>query len=185
MTNPSASKLVLNASDIDKSLSRMAHEMIEKHKDGDFPFLVGIRTCGEFLARRLADKIGQFSQKKPLLGILDINLYRDDLTRIAEQPVIRKTVIDFDVNDRTVILVDDVLYTGRTVRCALDALGDFGRPKSVELAVLVDRGHRELPIKADYVGKNIPTADEEIVHVHMSERGQADEVVIGRKGGAK
>lgn len=176
-------KSVLSAPDMDRALSRIAHEMLEKHRGGDFPVIVGIRTLGEYLARRILTKIQSLSQKTPLLGILDINLYRDDLTRVAEQPVIRETVIDFSVDDRTVILVDDVLYTGRTVRCALDALADLGRPKAVELAVLIDRGHRELPIRADYVGKNIPTSPQEIVHVYMQEKEGKDEVVI--EGGTR
>jgi pyrimidine operon attenuation protein / uracil phosphoribosyltransferase len=173
------SKLLLDAHEIDKSLSRIAHEIIEQHKE--LPDLIGIRTCGEFLVRRLVAKIKEFSGSRPNVGILDINLYRDDLTRVSEQPVIRETVIDFTVDDRAILLVDDVLFTGRTARCALDALMDYGRPKKIQLAVLVDRGHRELPIKADYVGKNVPTTLQEIVHVRMKEKDGKDEVVLERK----
>ena len=169
---------VLDAADIDRALSRIAHEILEKHPDQTLPAVVGIRTCGEFLAKRLAAKIEQISKKRPLAGVLDINLYRDDLTRVAEQPVVGESQISFEVDDKTILLVDDVLYTGRTVRCALDALADFGRPRAVELCVLIDRGHRELPIRADYVGKNIPTSDSEIVYVHLSEKHGRDEVVI-------
>ena len=171
-------KTALTAAEIDKALTRIAHEIVEKHPSGELPAVVGIRTCGEFLAARLIAKIREVSGKKTEYGILDINLYRDDLTRVAEQPVVRETVIPFGVDDRVILLVDDVLYTGRTVRCALDALADFGRPRAVELAVLVDRGHRELPIRADYVGKNIPTSQKEIVHVRMKEKGGKDEVVV-------
>lgn len=171
-------KQVLNSGDIDRALTRMAHELVEKHQGGSFPVIVGIRTCGEYLAKRLKARVEKITQKTPLLGILDINLYRDDLTRVSEQPVVRETVIPFNVDDKIVVLVDDVLYTGRTVRCALDALADFGRPKAVELAVLVDRGHRELPIRADYVGKNIPTSSQEIVHVRLREKDDKDEVVV-------
>jgi pyrimidine operon attenuation protein/uracil phosphoribosyltransferase len=130
------------------------------------------------LANRIGKAIQAISGRKVPSGILDINLYRDDLTRVAEQPVIRKTEINFNLDGQTIVLVDDVLYTGRTVRAALDALIDFGRPKKIELAVLIDRGHRELPIRADFVGKNIPTSDEEIVHVHFLETDRVDEVVV-------
>jgi pyrimidine operon attenuation protein/uracil phosphoribosyltransferase len=169
------------AADVDRAIVRMAHEIIERHPGGRLPAVVGIRTCGEHLAKRLAARIAEFAGKAPPYGVLDINLYRDDLTRAAEQPIVRETVIPFSVDDAAVVLVDDVLYTGRTVRCALDALADLGRPRSVELAVLVDRGHRELPIKADYVGKNIPTSTGEIVRVHLVEHDGRDEVVVEGK----
>jgi len=174
-------KTVLEAADIDRALLRMAHEVVEKHPSGGLPAVVGIRTCGEFLAARLAAKIREISGKAPDYGVLDINLYRDDLTRERSAPVVRESIISFKVEDRVILLVDDVLYTGRTVRCALDALTDFGRPKAVELSVLVDRGHRELPIRADYVGKNIPTSRKEIVHVHLKEKHGKDEVVVEEK----
>ena len=170
-------KTIFEASDIDKSLTRIAHEVLKRNKE-EVPALIGLRTCGEFLAKRIASRIHKISQQPVLLGVLDINLYRDDLTRVQEQPVIRETEIHFDINDRVIVLVDDVLYTGRTVRCALDALIDFGRPRAIQLAVLVDRGHRELPIKADYVGKNIPTSVDEKVTVRLSEKDGKDEVVV-------
>lgn len=174
------SRKIFDAADIDKSLTRIAHEILERNKEGT-PALVGLRTCGEYLASRLASRIADITKQKVRLGVLDINLYRDDLTRVQEQPVIRETEINFDINDNVIVLVDDVLYTGRTVRCALDALIDFGRPKAIQLAVLVDRGHRELPIKADYVGKNIPTSLEEKVTVHLTERDGKDEVIVERR----
>ena len=144
------------------------------------PFLISSSLIG-VLAQRLVKEIRKIAGRDVPLGILDINLYRDDLTRVAEQPVIKKTEINFDLEGQTVVLVDDVLYTGRTIRSALDALVDFGRPKRIELAVLIDRGHRELPIRADFVGKNIPTQDNEIVHVYLSETDQKDEVVVSQK----
>ena len=142
--------------------------------------MTGVQTCALpiFLAERLGKAIETIAKTKVPTGILDINLYRDDLTRVSEQPVIRKTEINFEIEKKIIVLVDDVLYTGRTVRCAFDALVDFGRPKRIELAVLVDRGHRELPIRADFVGKNIPTNEEELVHVHLTEIDSKDEVVI-------
>ncbi len=157
---------------------RMAHEILEKNRDVHDIALIGIQTRGVTLAQRLQKAIHSIVQTTPPMGILDINLYRDDLTRVAEQPVIRKTEINFDLENRTIILVDDVLYTGRTIRAALDALVDFGRPRRIQLAVMIDRGHRELPIRADYVGKNIPTSEEEIVHVHLAENDAKDEVVV-------
>lgn len=168
-------KLVLDAPSIERAVTRMAHEILEKNKDTGDLALVGIQTRGVVLANRLQQKIGT----QVPLGVLDINLYRDDLTRIADQPVIRKTEIGFDLTGKTVVLVDDVLFTGRTIRSALDALIDFGRPKRIELAVLIDRGHRELPIRADFVGKNIPTSPQEQVIVRLSETdGGGDEVVV-------
>ncbi len=174
---------IMDMEQVDKTLTRIAHEIIEKNKDVDDIAVVGIRTRGAFLAERLAKKIKEIGKKEPRVGILDITLYRDDLTTIAEQPVVHKTEIDFDIQDKIIILVDDVLYTGRTIRCALDALIDFGRPKSIQLVVLVDRGHRELPIRADYVGKNIPTSQSEIVQVKLEETDGIDEVMIQEKEG--
>jgi pyrimidine operon attenuation protein/uracil phosphoribosyltransferase len=156
----------------------MAHEILEKNKGVEGLALIGIQTRGVILADRIGQAITSISGKKVPSGILDINLYRDDLTLVAEQPVIKKTVIDFNLDGQTIVLVDDVLYTGRTVRSALDALVDFGRPKKIQLAVLIDRGHRELPIRADFVGKNIPTSEEEIVHVRLSETDKSEEVVV-------
>lgn len=172
---------ILDKDTISRSLTRIAHEILEKNKGTQNLCLVGIRNRGAYLAKRLADFIEQIEKERLPVGILDITLYRDDLTLIAAQPVVHKTEIEFDISDKNVVLVDDVLYTGRTVRAALDALIDFGRPKSIQLAVLVDRGHRELPIRADYVGKNIPTAQNETVEVRLEEVDGKDEVVIVEK----
>jgi len=172
---------VMDAGQIDKALVRIAHEIAENNKDIGGLAIVGIRTRGALLAQRLAEKMRTIVKKALPVGALDITLYRDDLTAVAEQPVVHKTEIDFDIHDKVIILVDDVLYTGRTVRCALDALIDFGRPKYIQLAVLVDRGHRELPIRADYAGKNIPTSQKETVQVKIKETDGTDEVVIAEK----
>jgi pyrimidine operon attenuation protein / uracil phosphoribosyltransferase len=169
---------VMDSEGVDKSLARIAHEILEKNKDTGKLSVVGIRTRGAFLAERLTAKINEITGRGIPLGILDITLYRDDLTTIAEQPVVHKTEIEFDIDDKVIILVDDVLYTGRTIRCALDALIDFGRPRSIQLAVLIDRGHRELPIRADYAGKNIPTSQKEIVRVKIKEVDGIDEVIV-------
>ncbi|MFA5164631.1 MAG: bifunctional pyr operon transcriptional regulator/uracil phosphoribosyltransferase PyrR [Candidatus Omnitrophota bacterium] len=172
---------VLDAEQIDKALIRIAHEVLESNKDTGGLAIVGIRTRGAVLAQRLAGKIKSISGSDIPVGALDITLYRDDLTTVAEQPVVHKTEIDFDIHDKVIVLVDDVLYTGRTIRCALDALIDFGRPGSIQLAVLVDRGHRELPIRADYAGKNIPTSQKETVQVKITETDGADEVIVAEK----
>ena len=182
----SASKQVLDAASIERALMRMAHEILEKNKGVEDLALVGIQTRGVILAQRIEKAIQSISQRNVPMGILDINLYRDDLTtrlpagrQVSEQPVIRKTEINFDLDGQSIVLVDDVLYTGRTIRSALDALIDFGRPKKIELAVLIDRGHRELPIRADFVGKNIPTSENETVHVRLRETDAREEVVVG------
>jgi len=172
---------ILDKDTIGRTMMRVAHEILEKNKGTQGLCLVGIRNRGAFLAKRLGACIEQIEQKQVPVGILDITLYRDDLTLIASQPVVHKTEIDFDLTDKNVVLVDDVLYTGRTVRAAMDALMDFGRANSVQLAVLVDRGHRELPIRADFVGKNIPTAKNETVEVRLEEPDGKDEVVIVEK----
>jgi len=169
---------VLDEQAIDKSLERIAHEIIEKASLGKETAIVGIKSRGAHLGERLADKIGAISGSRPKVGALDITLYRDDLTRVSEQPVVHATEIDFDIDGKRVVLVDDVLFTGRTIRCALDALIDFGRPAEIQLAVLVDRGHRELPIRADYVGKNIPTSTGETIDVRLKETEGKDEVFI-------
>ena len=174
----SMNKLVLDSQSIERSIARMAHEILEKNKGTAGLALVGIQTRGVILAGRLQKAIEAISKSSCPLGTLDINLYRDDLTKVSEQPIIRKTEISFDLDNKTVVLVDDVLYTGRTIRCALDALIDFGRPKRIELAVLIDRGHRELPIRADFVGKNIPTSEKENVQVKFLEKDSKDEVVV-------
>ncbi len=172
---------ILDKETINRALMRIAHEILEKNKGTAALCLVGIRNRGVFIAQRLAACIKKIENIDVPVGILDITLYRDDLTLIAAQPVVHKTEIDFNINDKNLVLVDDVLYTGRTVRAALDALIDFGRPKSIQLAVLIDRGHRELPVRADYVGKNIPTAQKETVEVRLSEADGVEEVVIGEK----
>lgn len=179
--SPPVTKLLLDAPSLQRALTRMAHEILEKNKGVGGLALIGIQTRGVVLAQRLKKAVQEISDHEVSTGILDINLYRDDLTKVSEQPVIRKTVINFDIDDQTVVLVDDVLYTGRTIRSALDALIDFGRPKKIELAVLIDRGHRELPIRADFVGKNVPTTENEIVHVRLTETDGKDEVVVSEK----
>lgn len=172
---------ILDKDAIEKTIIRISHEILEKNKDIENLAIIGIRNRGAYLAERIAQRIKQISNKEIPVGILDITLYRDDLTTIASQPVVHKTEVNFDITDKIIILVDDVLYTGRTIRCALDALIDFGRPKSIQLAVLIDRGHRELPIRADYVGKNMPTSQKEVVQVRLIESDGTDEVVIEEK----
>lgn len=172
---------ILDRDTINRTLTRIAHEILEKNKGIKDLCLIGIRNRGAYLAKRLGDCITGIEQEGISVGILDITLYRDDLTQIGPNPVVHKTEIGFDITDKKVILVDDVLYTGRTVRAALDALVDFGRPKSIQLAVLIDRGHRELPVRADYVGKNIPTAKNEMIEVRLAEADGVDEVVIIEK----
>ncbi len=169
---------VLDSEGIRKSIVRIAHEIVERGRGGEPLCVVGVRTRGDFLARRLALALQQVTGKVVPVGALDITLYRDDLSRLAASPVVHATEIPFDVTGCRVIVVDDVLFTGRTVRAAMDALTDLGRPESVELAVLVDRGHRELPIKPDYVGKNLPTSKEDLVQVRLVETDGLDEVVI-------
>jgi pyrimidine operon attenuation protein/uracil phosphoribosyltransferase len=172
--------VVMDADRIDRTLARIAHEIVERNRGVDELALVGIRTRGVTLARRLAQRLLDITKEDVPTGTLDITLYRDDLMRspVGPQPVIRRTEIPFSIDDRKILLVDDVLYTGRTVRAALDALIDFGRPKVIQLVVLVDRGHRELPIKADYVGKNLPTSVKESVQVRLHETDGADEVLV-------
>ena len=172
---------ILDQEGLNRSLIRIAHEILEKNKGTENLCLVGIRNRGAYLARRLSDCIEKIDQATIPVGILDITLYRDDLTLIAASPVVHKTEIDFDITEKNLVLVDDVLYTGRTVRAAMDALMDLGRPKSIQLAVLVYSGHREIPIRADYVGKNIPTAQKETVEVRLAETDGCDEVVIVEK----
>jgi pyrimidine operon attenuation protein/uracil phosphoribosyltransferase len=170
----------MDAVRIGRSLARIAHEILERNRALEELALVGIRTRGVPLARRIAQSIREINQHDIPTGALDITLYRDDLMRTAvgAQPLIRRTEIPFSIDDRRILLVDDVLYTGRTIRAALDALIEFGRPKAIQLVVLVDRGHRELPIKADYVGKNLPTSPSESVQVHLTEIDGRDEVEI-------
>lgn len=166
---------------LNRIIMRIAHEILEKNKGTQDLCLIGIRNRGAYLAKRLRESIEAIDRATVPVGVLDITLYRDDLTLIAQQPLVHKTEIEFDITDKNLVLVDDVLYTGRTVRAALDALIDLGRPKSIQLAVLIDRGHRELPIRADYVGKNVPTSQKETVEVRLAEVDGADEVVIVEK----
>lgn len=163
---------------IRRSLIRVAHEIVEKNKGCSDLVLVGIRTRGVPLAERLAAEIRRIEATPLSFGILDITLYRDDLSRLDYQPVVRETKIPGNINGKNVILVDDVLYTGRTIRAALDAIMDIGRPQTIQLAVLIDRGHRELPIRADYVGKNVPTSHKENVSVELGEIDGEDRVII-------
>jgi pyrimidine operon attenuation protein/uracil phosphoribosyltransferase len=172
---------VMDAEKIDRTLTRIAHEILERHRDVQDLVLVGIRTRGVPLAQRLQAKIRQIEGKELPLGVLDITLYRDDLTTIGPQAILKETKIHFPIDGRKIILVDDVLFTGRTIRAALDGLMDFGRPRAIQLAVLVDRGHRELPIRADYVGKNVPTGQDEEVQVLLKEEDGRDEVLLVRR----
>jgi pyrimidine operon attenuation protein/uracil phosphoribosyltransferase len=175
----------MDADRIGRTLTRIAHEIVERNKGVEDLALVGIRTRGVHLARRLARSLKDITGDDVPTGALDITLYRDDLMRhaVGPQPLVRSTEIQFSIDRRKILLVDDVLYTGRTTRAALDALIDFGRPLGIQLVVLVDRGHRELPIKADYVGKNLPTSPEESVQVCLQETDGRDEVVL-QPGGA-
>jgi pyrimidine operon attenuation protein/uracil phosphoribosyltransferase len=172
--------VVMDADRMGRSLARIAHEIVERNRGVEELALVGIRTRGVPIARRLARAVKDINGHDIATGALDITLYRDDLMRhaVGPQPLIRRTEIPFSIDDRRILLVDDVLYTGRTIRAALDALIDFGRPKSIQLVVLVDRGHRELPIKPDYVGKNLPTSLSQSVQVRLTEIDGRDEVEI-------
>jgi len=169
---------VMDAAAVERTLTRLAHEILERNKGADTLVIVGIKTRGEFLARRLAGKIEAVEKLTLNIGSLDITLYRDDLLGKLEQPEMKGTDILFSLSGKNVILVDDVLYTGRTIRAALDELIDLGRPRTIQLAVLIDRGHRQLPIKADYVGKNVPTAVGESIRVHVREVDGEDEVLL-------
>lgn len=171
-------KKLVDADGIRRALTRIAHEIVEKNKGTEKLVIIGIRTRGVPLAKRLAEKIKDFEGVNIPVGILDITLYRDDLSMVAQQPIVHKTEIPFDISGKKVILVDDVLYTGRTVRAALDALVDLGRPVAIQLAIVVDRGHRELPIRADYVGKNLPTSEEEVVSVNLKEIDNQDSILL-------
>lgn len=166
-----------------RTLMRIAHEILEKNKGREDLCVIGIRTRGAVLAERLNDCIGRIEGSGVPVGILDITLYRDDLTLVSTQPLVRETMVSFDITGKKVVLVDDVFFTGRTVRAALDALIDLGRPASIQLAVLVDRGHRELPIRADYVGKNIPTSLDQNVRVVLEETDRQEDQVVVEKAG--
>lgn len=175
-------RVVMDAGDIARALTRIAHEIVERNKGVKDLALVGIRTGGVYLAHRLVKRIQSIESAQVPIGELDITLYRDDLALRKNQPVLRKTSVPFDMADKVVVLVDDVLFTGRTIRAAMDGLMDFGRPGEIQLAVLVDRGHRQLPIKANYIGKNLPTSREEQVQVLLEEAGEDDRVVILKTG---
>jgi pyrimidine operon attenuation protein/uracil phosphoribosyltransferase len=171
---------VMDADRMSRALTRIAHEILERNRGLDEVALVGVRTRGVPIARRLAQLLREINGDHVPTGALDITLYPDDLMRhaVGPQPVVRRTEIPFSIDDRRILLVDDVLYTGRTTRAALDALIDFGRPRAIQLVVLVDRGHRELPIKADYVGKNVPTSMKQSVQVRLQEIDGVDEILI-------
>ncbi len=173
--------MILDQAAMDRSLTRIAHEIIEKNKGVENLALIGVRTRGVPLAERLAEKIKMIENRDVLVGRLDITLYRDDLTTLADQPVLHGTEVDFDVSGKTIVLVDDVLYTGRTIRAALDAIIDLGRPLVIQLAVLIDRGHRELPIRADFVGKNVPTSKKELIVVKIKETDQDERVILAER----
>jgi pyrimidine operon attenuation protein/uracil phosphoribosyltransferase len=170
--------VIMDEKTIERAVTRTAHEILEKNKGTEKLALLGIRTRGVPLAQRILEKIEDIEGVRLPLGILDITLYRDDLSTIAKLPIVNGTQIDFDINDKKLVLIDDVLYTGRTVRAALDAIVDIGRPSAIQLMVLVDRGHRELPIRADYVGKNVPTSRKEIVKVNLKEVDGENSVLI-------
>jgi pyrimidine operon attenuation protein / uracil phosphoribosyltransferase len=172
--------IIMDADRLGRTLTRIAHEILERNRTTESLALVGIRTRGDVLAKRLAKVLEDITKHPVRTGALDITLYRDDVMRhtVGPQPLVRRTEVPFSIDDQKILLVDDVLYTGRTIRAALDALIDFGRPKEIQLIVLVDRGHRELPIKADYVGKNVPTSLKETVTVRLAETDGADEVSV-------
>ncbi len=171
-------KNILDRHDITRAIRRMAHEIIEKNKGTEKLCLVGIQKGGVILANRLASQIDLIESAHIEVGTLDITLYRDDINTKLEQPVVKRTEIPCNIDDKTVVLVDDVLFTGRSIRAAMDALIDFGRPANIQLAVLIDRGHRELPIRADYAGKNIPTSFDERIEVTLEDDGSNDKVIL-------
>lgn len=171
-------KVIMDEIAIKRAVTRIAHEIIEKNKGVENVALIGIRRRGGPLAARLAERIEEIEGIRVPVGILDITLYRDDLTTLASQPQVHRTEVFFDINDKNIVLVDDVMYTGRTIRAAMDALIDLGRPRSIQLAVLVDRGHRELPVKADFIGKNVPTSRNEVISVLVKEIDDREEVII-------
>jgi len=174
-------KELIDSAAMSRAITRIAHEILEKNKGTEDLVLIGIRTRGVPLAERLAAKIEEIEGIKLQTGILDITLYRDDLSTVAQQPIVHRTEIPFDITGKKVVLVDDVLYTGRTVRAALDALIDLGRPLQIQLAIMIDRGHRELPIRADFVGKNLPTSKDEVVDVNFEEIDEKDAVLLLEK----
>jgi len=169
---------IMDVEDMARATNRIAHEIVEANKGVKDLVLIGIRRRGVPLAHRIAGAITEFEGRDVPVGTLDITLYRDDLQLIAKQPILRKTELPFGVEDKVVVLIDDVLYTGRTIRAAMDEIMDFGRPKAIRLAVMIDRGHRELPIRADYVGKNVPTSSREIISVKLREQDGDDSVTV-------
>ena len=177
-TVPAHWKKILDAEVINRSISRICYEILERDRALDRLAIVGIRTCGEVIAKRIQSRIAEIEGAEVAFGVIDITLYRDDLSRTRSQPTLKGTDLPFSVTGSRIVLVDDVLFTGRTIRAALDAIIDFGRPSRVELASLVDRGHRELPIRADYVGKNIPSERTDFVRVRLSEQGFEDGVYL-------
>ncbi len=181
MSNIVKKNVIMDSEAIRRALVRIAHEIIEKNKGVEDVVIVGIRTRGVPLAQRIAAEINAIENCEMTVGMLDITLYRDDLSTLGYNPVVHGTDINFDLSGKHVVLVDDVLYTGRTIRAALDAVIDMGRPKTIQLAVLVDRGHKELPIRADYVGKNVPTSQKETIEVVLNEIDSTDEVYIGER----
>ncbi len=170
--------VLMDSEGIRRALTRISHEIVEKNKGVENLIIVGIRTRGVPIAERIADCIARIEGTRPPVGVLDITLYRDDLSTLSYQPIVHPTELPVDITGKTVVLVDDVLYTGRTIRAALDALIDMGRPRTIQLAVLIDRGHRELPIRADFVGKNVPTSSHEVVSVQLNATDGAEKVVI-------
>ena len=170
--------VLMDSEGIRRALTRISHEIVEKNKGVENIVIVGIRTRGVPIADRIADAIETIEGSRPPVGVLDITLYRDDLSTLSYQPIVHETELPVDISGKTVVLVDDVLYTGRTIRAALDALIDMGRPKIIQLAVLIDRGHRELPIRADFVGKNVPTSAREVVSVQLKNTDGSEKVLI-------
>lgn len=170
--------IIMDENAISRAITRIAHEILEKNKGTEDLVLVGIKTRGIPFAQRIAEKVRQIENKDVPVQILDITLYRDDLTEINHRPIVKSEDLNYDINNKIIVLVDDVLYTGRTVRAALDALIDKGRPKKIQLAILIDRGHRELPIRADFVGKNVPTSKEEVISVNFYETDGVNQVLI-------
>ena len=171
-------KEIIDKDGVRRALTRIAHEIVEKNKGTEDLVIIGVRSRGVPMAEQIAEKISESEGVDIPTGILDITLYRDDLSQVSKRPIIHQTEISFDITNKTVVLVDDVLYTGRTVRAALDALIDLGRPKAIQLAILIDRGHRELPIRPDYVGKNLPTSQSEVVSVNFKEIDGEDNVLL-------
>ncbi len=169
---------IIDAKGLERTITRLSHEILERNKGSENIILIGMRTRGEFIAKRIQNKIKEIDGSGPKLGILDVTLYRDDFRTRLKQPEVSVTNITFDIHDRDIILIDDVLFSGRTARAALDALMDLGRPRTIQLCVLIDRGHREMPIKADFVGKNIPTSINEEIKVKMKEIDGEDAVYL-------